>query len=352
MATAEPEASGAIVPKTPEDSAQPAPLISKEAPASESMSKLRLFLRYDRLDLSRFISSNLVSATGLLHIRLLIALHLTAVFIATLYVSARDNVFYMVPTTFTNLSNIGLTAYYLAATYHSFRYVRNKNLDSLTRQQWFLTSALSLLYGSVVVYHIVVPAIYWGMLFDPNNTMDTLNKYVDFSHHGADLACIVFEMVFNRMELPWVAILGPLCMIILYMFLAWVYFAARGEWLYGFLDWSKGPIAAGWYIGLLLIFALLFVLQKYIHQGRDALLKRRRAMVGDRDGTGALENKQHRAIDEESQSPVLAKDLVQHEQKSPATTRDCSSADQKEAQVVLEVSEAKQGVKDHEQPRE
>ncbi|KAF9968209.1 hypothetical protein BGZ70_005890 [Mortierella alpina] len=226
MASAESGAPGVIVPKAPEPATQDAPSISKEAPASKSIPKLKLFLRYDSLDLTRFISSNLISATGLLHIRLLIALHLTAVFIATLYVSARDNVFYMVPTTFTNLSNIGLTAYYLTATYHSIRYVRNRNLDSLSKQHWFLTSALSLLYGSVVVYHIVVPAIYWGMLFDPNNTMDPLNKYVDFSHHGADLACILFEMLFNRMELPWVAILGPLSMIILYMFLAWVYFAA------------------------------------------------------------------------------------------------------------------------------
>ncbi|KAG0216183.1 hypothetical protein BGX33_000370 [Mortierella sp. NVP41] len=169
---------------------------------------LRKFLRYDSLDLSRMVSSNIVSATALLHIRGLVALHLVAVFIATLYVSARGNVFYM------------------ASTYHTFKFARNKNLDSLTNQHWFLTSALSLLYASVVVFHIVVPAIYWGMLFDPNNTMDTLNKYVDFSHHGADFGCILVEMIFNRMELPWVAILGPLLMIILYMFLAWVYFAA------------------------------------------------------------------------------------------------------------------------------
>ncbi|KAK5810256.1 hypothetical protein F5H01DRAFT_323452 [Linnemannia elongata] len=232
---------------------------------------LRKFLKYDTLDLSRVVSSNIVDARTLLIIRAIVALHLVAVFIATLYVSARDEVFYMVPTTFTNLSNIGLTAYYL---------------------HWFLTSALSLLYASVVVFHIVVPAIYWGMLFDPNNTMDTLNKYVDFSHHGADFACILIEMVFNRMELPWVAILGPLGMIILYMFLAWVYFAARGEWLYGFLDWSKGPVAAGWYIGLLAIFALLFVIQKYIHQGRDSALKGRRAVVAAQDGTGAFEKRQ------------------------------------------------------------
>ncbi|CAO3569026.1 unnamed protein product [Mortierella alpina] len=350
MASAESQTPGVIIPKAEEPATRPTPPISKEAPTSESIPSLRLFLLYDSLDLTRFISSNLVSATGLLHIRLLIALHLTAVFVATLYVSARDNVFYMVPTTFTNLSNIGLTAYYLAATYHSFRYVRNKNLDSLSKQHWFLTSALTLLYGSVVVYHIVVPAIYWGMLFDPNNTMDTLNKYVDFSHHGADLACILFEMIFNRMELPWVAILGPLSMIILYMFLAWVYFAARGEWLYGFLDWSKGPVAAGWYLGLLLIFALLFVLQKYIHQGRDALLRRRRAVVGDKDGTGALK-KRHCTIDEESQSSQ-ALDVMQQDKKSQSTTRDCSSADHKEAQSVPEVSETKQEVEDHEKSRE
>ncbi|KAG0200316.1 hypothetical protein BGX28_006575 [Mortierella sp. GBA30] len=290
----------------------------------------RRFFRYDDLDLSRFVSSNIVSAIALLHIRLLIALHLTAVFIATLYVSARDNVFYMVPTTFTNLSNIGLTAYYVTATYHSFHYARKKNLDSLSKQHWFLTSALSLLYGSVVVFHIVVPAIYWGMLFDPNNTMDTLNKYVDFSHHGADLACILLEMIFNRMELPWVAILGPLSMIILYMFLAWVYFAARGEWLYGFLDWSKGPMAAVWYIGLLLIFALLFVLQKYIHQGRDLLLKRRRATVGAQDGTGALEkDKQCRAVNAESQSHK-AEDLLSLEEKQRIEGQVHSDSVQKE----------------------
>jgi hypothetical protein len=63
--------------------------------------------------LSRAVSSNLISAKALLVVRLFITLHLVAVFIATLYVSARDKVFYMVPTTFTNLSNIGLTAYYL-----------------------------------------------------------------------------------------------------------------------------------------------------------------------------------------------------------------------------------------------
>jgi hypothetical protein len=74
---------------------------------------LRKFLKYDTLDLSRVVSSNIVDARTLLIIRAIVALHLVAVFIATLYVSARDNVFYMVPTTFTNLSNIGLTAYYL-----------------------------------------------------------------------------------------------------------------------------------------------------------------------------------------------------------------------------------------------
>lgn len=99
-------------------------------------------------------------------------------------------------------------------------------MDSLIKQHWFLTSALWLLYASVVVFHIVVPAIYWGMLFDPNNTMDTLNQYVDYSHHGVDFACILFEMVLNRMNLLYIHVLGPICMIILYMFLAWVYFAA------------------------------------------------------------------------------------------------------------------------------
>ncbi|KAI1317464.1 hypothetical protein EDD11_008401 [Mortierella claussenii] len=278
------------------------PTLSTATSPSTQQSALRRFLRYDTLDSIRIISSNLVSATTLLFVRLIISLHLSAVFVATLYVSARDNVFYMVPTTFTNLSNIGLTAYYLTATYHSYAYVRHGNAHSLTTQHWFLSSALSLLYASVVVFHIVVPAIYWGMLFDPNNTMDTLNKYVDFSHHGADLACILVEMLLNRMELPWVSILGPLSMIILYMFLAWVYFAARGEWLYGFLDWSKGPIAAAWYIGLLVIFALLFALQKLLHQGRDALFKRRRAVVAAQDGTGSLEKMRYHNIDEEGQT--------------------------------------------------
>ncbi|KAF9166667.1 hypothetical protein DFQ26_007240 [Actinomortierella ambigua] len=234
--------------------------------------------------------SNLVSADSLLYIRAFVSLHLVAVFIATLYVSARDNVFYMVPTTFTNLSNIGLTAYYLTATWHSFRYTRTRTLSSLQDQHWFLTVALWMLYGSVVVYHIVVPAIYWGMLYDPNNTMDPVNEYVDYSHHGVDLLCMMIELVFNRMDLLPVHVLGPLFFIILYMFLAWVYFAARAEWLYGFLDWSKGPLAAGWYLGLLAAFTILFFLQLYLHKGRDALFKGRRATVARQDGTDTLEH--------------------------------------------------------------
>ncbi|KAF9898083.1 hypothetical protein BX616_004516 [Lobosporangium transversale] len=266
---------------------------------AQQPSKLRTFLRYDRLDLTRIISSNLVSANALFLIRLFVSLHLSAVFIATLYVSARDEVFYMVFTTFTNLSNIGLTAYYLTVTYHSYSFNRHRDLRSLTSQHWLLTSALGLLYASVVVFHIVVPAIYWSLLFDPNNTMDTLNEYVDYSHHGVDFACILIEMIFNRMELPWVYILGPISMIILYMFLAWVYFAVRGLWLYSFLDWSNGAMAAAWYIALLIGFALLFVLQKYIHQGRDRLTRSREAKVAACDGTDSLGKKQTRVTDEE-----------------------------------------------------
>lgn len=63
------------------------------------------------------------------------------------------------------------------------------------------------------------------MLFNPNNDMDTLNLYVDFSHHGVDFVCLLLEMIFNRMELPPIYVLGPTSMIMLYMFLAWIYFA-------------------------------------------------------------------------------------------------------------------------------
>ncbi|KAK9704405.1 hypothetical protein K7432_010215 [Basidiobolus ranarum] len=258
------------------------------------------FLKYDQLDFSRAVSSNLVSAKALFCIRAVVSCHLVAVFIATLYVSARDNVFYMVPTTFTNLSNIGLTAYYLTATYHSFMFLQTKTLDSLTKQHWLLTVFLWFLYGTVVVYHIVVPAIYWGMLFDPNNTMDVLNKYVDFSHHGADLACMLIEVLFNRMELFFVHIIGTWAFIILYMFLAWVYFAARGEWLYSFLDWNQGPMAAAWYIGLLVIFGLLFVFQLYLHRGRDRVFSARRASVAAKEG--ALKSKYQTTHEVQSRS--------------------------------------------------
>ncbi|KAG0326276.1 hypothetical protein BGZ99_009812 [Dissophora globulifera] len=293
------------------------------------ISGLRGFLRFDSLDLSRVISSNIISANSLFYIRLVVSLHLVAVFIATLYVSARDHIFYTVPTTFTGLSNIGLTAYYLTATYHSYSFMRHKDLRSLTSQHWFLSSAIFLLYATVVVFHIVVPAIYWSLLFDPNNTMDTVNKYVDFSHHGADLACILLEMIFNRMELPWVYILAPITMIILYMFLAWVYFSARGEWLYSFLDWSKGPVAAGWYLGLLCLFAIIFILQKYIHSGRDTALKRRRSVVASHDGTGSvLENKPSENADEEEsqQQDFVAVPLGDQKEPVPESNGDDEKA--------------------------
>lgn len=79
----------------------------------------------------------------------------------------------------------------------------------------------------------------------------------------------------------------------------------RGEWLYGFLDWSKGGIAAAWYIGLLLIFGLLFIMQMFIHRGRDSLFARRRAVVGAQDGTAAFESDSHIKDDEDSVSSAV-----------------------------------------------
>ncbi|KAG0348974.1 hypothetical protein BG004_003136 [Podila humilis] len=315
---------------TTEDAPSSDPALKISSPTRTPVEKLARFLRYDQLDFTRAVSSNLIGAKALLVVRLVVTLHLVAVFIATLYVSARDKVFYMVPTTFTNLSNIGLTAYYLAATYHSHSYVRHKNLDSLTKQHWFLSCALWLLYASVVVFHIVVPAIYWGMLFDPNNTMDPVNEYVDYSHHGVDFACILFEMVLNRMNLLYIHILGPISMIILYMFLAWVYYAARGDWLYGFLDWNKGAIAAAWYIGLLLIFALLFLAQMFLHRGRDSLFVRRRAVVGAHDGTAALESNQYLSVQDEDNRTVNNVSMAIAENKEEVPTESIQLNDLKE----------------------
>jgi len=229
------------------------------------------FLGYARMDPRVALTSPFISVGALAGLRTLLACYSLAVGITSFYIDAQENIagywfFY-----YTNLTYVCLIAYFINAAVHTVAYARlcakavTYPKPSTLQQGSVLTQMHFALYAAVVSVHIVVPVVYFALLFDPKKPEVALNEWTNFSQHGGDLACVLVEVVLGGMVYRWKDAVPGFVGSIIYLFWMWIVYAIWGIWAYGFLAFSRGPKVTVWYFAIVAIYIAAVCVQYALH---------------------------------------------------------------------------------------
>ncbi|KAI8597190.1 hypothetical protein EDD21DRAFT_386081 [Dissophora ornata] len=259
------------------------------------MSFLVRVLKLDRFEPNRIVTSNLVSPKTLAIVRFLEFLYV-AVATITVWDSSDSAVDYF--KYFTHLTYFGLMCYLLASALWGLFYLRQPESE---RARWVKLGspwwgyAHWLLYSTVVTYSVVVPIVFWTLLASGIGSWTPLEYYQNISEHALDgVFGALVELTLNRHFLQPIHSVFVAFVMILYMLLTFIVHATQGDWVYPFLSWSQGPIAAAYYIGiaigLFIIYFILFAIHKYRN---NALANNSIKINGDLD----QEYREHREKD-------------------------------------------------------
>eukprot|EP01113_Clastostelium_recurvatum_P012973 TRINITY_DN1678_c0_g1_i1.p1 TRINITY_DN1678_c0_g1~~TRINITY_DN1678_c0_g1_i1.p1 ORF type:complete len:299 (+),score=62.96 TRINITY_DN1678_c0_g1_i1:49-897(+) len=132
-----------------------------------------------------------------------------------------------------------------------------------------------------IVFEVVIASVtgvvlvFWILIFDKNNIS---NLAFNILLHGINLPFVYVDLFLSRTHIHPAHVLYMLLWLILYMFAGWIIHAETGEWVYVFLDYNLKTTPA-YYIGILIVFALMFYWAYALCKLRDRVAKR----INDRD---------------------------------------------------------------------
>ncbi|CAG8510828.1 1391_t:CDS:2 [Ambispora leptoticha] len=182
-------------------------------------------------------------------------------------------------TCFTNLGFIGLTAYFTMAVIHSLTFVVCNEPKSLSTQPRLLTIAFWILYHTIIVYHILIPIVYWAILVPSHTEESPLLAFHEISMHGVNFFMMIVEVALNRIPLVASHLIFVLTILILYIFETWMNNAINSEPSYILVvaDWREIPKGMTIILPYLVMIGIAigaFLIQALIHTFRDAIGRR------------------------------------------------------------------------------
>jgi len=189
---------------------------------------------------------------------------------------------------FTHLSYIGLAAYFCAAAFHTgfftinLRHLRRGDTSQglwYPLQKWgkFLQAMHLYLYCTVVIFPILVTAVYWAILKDEGTFRDPLNSWNNISFHALNTVFAVVEVAIGRVPMPWGYLLPCVVTLGLYLGLAYMVHRIQNWYVYGFLDPAKGHLAA-YVVGIAVGGIVLFLIMWAVTKLRDWIFRQGRGV--------------------------------------------------------------------------
>ncbi|KIM76712.1 hypothetical protein PILCRDRAFT_826110 [Piloderma croceum F 1598] len=154
---------------------------------------------------------------------------------------------------FTDLSLIGLTAYFWAAGIQTLAYtLRGEKTYPLQRWPRFLQFLHRLLYSSITTFPIVTTVTYWALLSGADTFATRYNTWSNISEHLLNTVFALFEILFTHCgPSPWSHLIFLIIFLAGYLGVAYITHATEGFYTYSFLDPHKeGPLLAAFIIGI------------------------------------------------------------------------------------------------------
>ncbi|KAJ7148063.1 hypothetical protein C8R43DRAFT_522183 [Mycena crocata] len=224
----------------------------------------------------KFVSSPIVSPAVLAGIRLLLALYALCTICTVLgfsvhYHNAKSFLSY-----FTELSYIGLVAYYCAAAVQSLFYAR---YGRYWLQRWPrpLQALHVLLQSTVTTFPFIVTIVFWVLLASPRTFSTTYGGWSNISIHALNSVFALFEILLtNAPPAPWLALPVHILLLAGYLGVAYITHITQGFYTYDFLDPHKeGALLAAYIVGIAVGEIVVFLLARGVTVLRQRLVVRR-----------------------------------------------------------------------------
>ncbi|GJE98930.1 hypothetical protein PsYK624_151670 [Phanerochaete sordida] len=237
------------------------------------------------------VTSPVLPPLALAALRLLLALYGTVfVLFRLIYEGVRDHTDAAFFSYFTDLSYIGLLAYFWAAGAQTLSYARAQRTHPLAPsyalQRWprALQAAHLLLQSSALAFPLLVTAVFWGVLAGPDTLATRYAAWVNVSEHALNSGFVALEVVLSGaapalprrarsgVAMPWAHL--PLLLVLLagYLGVASITSATQGFYPYAFLDpHTQGGTLAAYIVGIAAGACAAFVLVRYAMLGRHLL---------------------------------------------------------------------------------
>lgn len=183
---------------------------------------------------------------------------------------------------FTQLSYIGLCAYFCAAGLQTFLYAQGRRSSharsspsneygyvyTYPLQRWprslqFLHIWLTV---TVTTYPFLVTIVYWAVLSSSSTFATAYSTWSNISVHAMNTPFALFEILCtNTPPAPWITLPGGILILALYLGVAYITKASQGFYVYNFLNpQTQHAVLAAWIIGIALAYCVIFSLVRGI----------------------------------------------------------------------------------------
>jgi len=178
---------------------------------------------------------------------------------------------------FTDLSYIGLVAYFWASSVQTIAFVM-RGQNGYPLQSWPRIFQLLhvLLYSTIVVFPIIVTVVFWSLLATPEIFHVRYTAWSNISQHALNSGFALFEILLTHAgPSPWSHLVPGFILLACYLGVAYITYATQGFYTYAFLDPStEHGFLAAYIIGIAVGYCVVFSIVKGICQLRCRLFPR------------------------------------------------------------------------------
>ncbi|KAG2130905.1 hypothetical protein DEU56DRAFT_463590 [Suillus clintonianus] len=206
---------------------------------------------------------------------------------------------------FTDLSYIGLVAYFWASSIQTITFVL-RGQKAYPLQSWprILQLLHVLLYTTIIIFPIIVTVVFWALLASPSTFSTQYSAWSNVSQHAMNSGFALFEILLtNAGPSPWSHIIPCLLLFACYLGIAYITHATQGFYTYSFLDPSvQHELLAAYIIGMGVGYCILFAIVKGICTLRCRFVSYYGLDSSEQAQSGALDEWEHVDVEQPKES--------------------------------------------------
>ncbi|KAG1717492.1 hypothetical protein EDB19DRAFT_1653345 [Suillus lakei] len=206
---------------------------------------------------------------------------------------------------FTDLSYIGLVAYFWASSIQTIVFVlRGQKAYPLQKWPRILQLLHILLYTTITIFPIIVTVVFWALLASSSTFSTQYSVWSNVSQHAMNSGFTLFEILLtNAGPSPWSHITPCLVLFACYLGVAYITHATQGFYSYDFLDPSvQHGLLAVYIIGMGVGYCILFTIVKGICTLRCRLVSPHGLNPSEQVQSEALDEWEHIDVEQPKES--------------------------------------------------